>query len=76
MITLTLQLRKIAKKTASHPSNWKPDIDLRKLVNKLEQTEIIVKLMETENLQLQHVNNVQTTTSQINKIQDSDTEVA
>ena len=40
MMTLTPQLRKIAiKKRASHP-----DLDFRKLVDKLEQAEITIKL--------------------------------
>ena len=58
MITLTPQLRKIAiKKRASHPfSIREPDLDFRKLVDKLEQAEITMKLEETENLKLQYVN--------------------
>ena len=74
MMTLTPQLRKIAiKKRASHPSSFRePDLDLRKLVDKLEQAEITMKLEETKNLKLQYVNNIQTTTTQIIKIQDSD----
>ena len=41
MMTLTPQLRKIAiKKRASHPSSIRePDLDFRKLVDKLEQAE-------------------------------------
>ena len=35
-----------------------------------------MKLEETENLKLQYVNNIQTTTSQINNINDSDTELS
>ena len=35
-----------------------------------------MKLEETENLKLQYVNNIQTITSQINNIHDSDTELA
>ena len=52
MMTLTPQLRKIAiKKRASHPSSIRePDLDFRKLVDKLEQAEITMKLEETENL--------------------------
>ena len=75
MMTLTPHLQKIAiKKRASHPSSIRePDLDFRKLVDKLEQAEIIVKLEETENLKLAYVNNIQTTTSQIN---DSDTELS
>ena len=46
MKTLTPQLRKIAiKKRASHPSSIRePDLDFRKLVDKLEQAEITMKL--------------------------------
>ena len=45
MMILTTQLRKIAiKKRASHPSSIrKPDLDFRKLVDKLEQAEITIK---------------------------------
>ena len=52
MMTLTPQLRKIAiKKRASHPSSIREqDLDFRKLVDKLEQAEITMKLEETENL--------------------------
>ena len=77
MMTLTPQLRKIAiKKRASHPSSIRePDLDLRKLVDKLEQTETTMKLEETENLKLQYVNNIQTTT-QINNIHNSDIELS
>ena len=77
-MTLTPQLRKEAiKKRASHPSSIRePDIDFRKLVDKLEQAEITMKLDETEDLNLQYVNNIHATTSQINKIHDSDTELA
>ena len=78
IITLTPQLRKIAiKKRASHPSSIRePDIDFRKLVDKLEQAEITMKLEKTENLKLQYVSNIHTTTSQINNIHESDTELA
>ena len=50
MMTLTPQLRKIAiKKGASHPSSIRePDLDFRKLFDKLEQAEITMKLEETE----------------------------
>ena len=70
MMTLTPQLQKIAvKKRASHPSSiWEPDLDFRKLVDKLEKAEITMKLEETENLKLQYVNNIQTITTQINSI--------
>ena len=50
MMTFTSQLRKKAiKKRASHPSSIRePDLDFRKLVDKLEQTEITMKLEETK----------------------------
>ena len=78
MMTLTPQLRKIAiKKRASHPSSIrKPDLDFRKLVNKLEQAEITMKLEETENLKLQYVNRIETNTTHINNIQESDTDLS
>ena len=64
-MTLTLQLQKIAcKKRASHPSSIQErDLDFRKLVDKLEQAEIIMKLEETEHFKLQYVNSIQTTTT-------------
>ena len=48
MMTLTRQLRKIAKKIwASQPSSiQKPDIDFQKLVVNIEQAEITIKLDE------------------------------
>ena len=65
------------KKRASQPSSIRePDSDFRKLVDKLEQAEITIKIEETENLKLQFVNNIQTTTSQINKYNDSDTDLS
>ena len=78
MMTLTPQLRKIAiKKRTSHPSSIRePDSDFRKLVDKLEKAEITMKLQETENLKLQYVNNIQTTTTQINSIHNSDTDLS
>ena len=78
MMTLTPQLRKIAiKKRASHPSSIRePDFDVRKLVDKLEQAEITIKLEETGNLKLQYYNNIQTITSQINNVNESDTELS
>ena len=62
VMTLTPQLQKIAiEKRLSHPfSIREPDLDFRKLVDKLEQAEITMKLEETENLKLQDVNNIQT----------------
>ena len=78
MMTLTSQLRKNAiKKRASHPSSIRePDLDFRKLVDKLEQAEITMKLEETENLKLQYVNNIQTAATQINNIHNSDTDLS
>ena len=77
MMTLTPQLRKIAiKKRASHPSSIRePDLDFRKLVDKLEQAEITMKLEETENLKLQYVNRIEANTTHINNIQESDTDL-
>ena len=77
MMTLTPQLRKIAiKKRASHPSSIRePDLDFRKLVDKLEQAEITMKLEETENLKLQYVNRIETNSTNINNIQESDTDL-
>ena len=76
-MTLTPQLRKIAiKKRASHPSSIRePDLDFRKLVDKLEQAEITMKLEETENLKLQYVKRIETNTTHINNIQDSDVDL-
>ena len=78
MMTLTPQLRKIAiKKRASHPSSIRePDLDFRKLVDKLEQAEITMKLEETENLKLQYVNHIETKTTHINNIQKSDVDLS
>ena len=55
MMNLTPQVRKIAiKKRASHPSSIRePDLDFRKLVNKLQKAEFTMKLEETKNLKLQ-----------------------
>ena len=76
-MTLTAQLQKIAKKRASHSSSTRePNTDFRKVIDKQEQAEITMKLEQTENLKLQYVNNIQTTTSQINNTHDSDTELA
>ena len=76
-MTLTPQLRKIAmKKRGSHPSSIRePDLDFRKLVDKLEQAEITKKLEEIENLKLQYVNRIETNTTQINNIDDSDVDL-
>ena len=64
------------KKRASHPSSIRePDLDFRKLVDKLEQAEIKMKLEETENLKLQYVNRIETNTTHINNIQESDTDL-
>ena len=77
MMTLTPQLRKIAiKKRACHPSSIRePNLDFRKLVDKLEQAKITMKLEETENLKLQYVNRTETNTTHINNIQESDTDL-
>ena len=77
MMTLTPQLRKIAtKKRAFHPSSIRePDLDFRKLVDKLKQAEITRKLEETENLKLQYVNRIETNTTHINNIHESDTDL-
>ena len=77
-MTLTPQIGKRAiKKRASHPSSLRePDLDFKKLVDKLEQAEIIMKLEETEKLKLQYVNNIQTTTTQINHKQNSDIDLS
>ena len=73
MMILTPQLRKIAiKKRASHPSSIRePDLVFRKLVDKLEQAEITMKLEETENPKLQYVSRIETKTTHINYTQDS-----
>ena len=78
MMTLTAQFQKRAiQKRASHPSSiHETDLDFRKLVDNLEQAEVTMKLEETENLKLQYVNNIQNTTSQINNINDSDTNLS
>ena len=77
MMTLTPQLRKIAiKKGAPHPfSIREPDLDFRKLVDKLEQAEITMKLEETENIKLQYVNRIEKITIHINNHQRSDTDL-
>ena len=74
MMTQTPQLRKIAiRKKASHPSSIRePDLDFRKLVDKLEQEEITMKLKETKNLKLQYVNRIETNSTHVNNIHDSD----
>ena len=78
MMTLTPKLRKVAvKKRASDPSSIRePDLDSRKLVDKLEQAEITMKLEETENLKLQYAINIQTKTTQKNIINNSDTDLS
>ena len=77
MMTLTPQLRKIAiKKRASHHSSLRePDLDFSKLVDKLEQAEITMKLEETENLKLQYVNHIETKTTH-NNIQETDIDLS
>ena len=78
IMTPTPQLRKIAiRKRASHPSSIRePDLDFRKLADKLEQAEITMKLEETENLKLQYINRIKTNTTHINNIQDSDVDLS
>ena len=78
IMTLTTQLRKTAiKERASHPSSiLEPDLDFRKLVDKLEQAEITMKLEETESLKLQYVNRIETNITHINNIQDSDVDLS
>ena len=77
MMTLPPQLRKIAiKKRASHPSSIRePDLDFRKLVDKLEQAEITMKFEKTKNLKLKYVNRIEKNTTHINNIQDSDVDL-
>ena len=77
MMILTYQLRKIAnKKRASHPSSIRePGLGFRKLVDKLEQAEITMKLEETENLKLQYVNRIETNTTHVSNIHDSDVDL-
>ena len=80
LMTLTPQLRKIAikkiKKRASHPSSIRElDLAFRKLVDKLEQAKITMKLEETENPKLQYVNRIETNTTHINNIQESNTDL-
>ena len=78
MMTLTPQLRKIAiKKRASHPSSIRePDLDFRKLVDKVEQAEITMKLEETANLKLKYINHIETNATHINNIQESDIDLS
>ena len=78
MMTLTPQLRKIAiKKRVSHPSSFRePDLYFRNLVDKLDQAEITMKLEETEKLKLQYVNRIETNTTHINNIQESDIDLS
>ena len=66
MMTLTPQLKKIAiKKRASHPSSiQEPNLDFRKLAEKLEQAKITMKLDESEKSKLQYVNRIQTNVTQ------------
>ena len=73
MMTLTPQIRKVTiKKSASHPSLIRePYIGFRNLVDQLET---FMKLKVREKLKLQLLNIVQTTTSQIINIHDSDSE--
>ena len=78
MMTLTPQLQKILiKKRASHPSSIRePDLDYRKVLDKLEQTEITMKLEEIENFKLQYVKKIQTTTTQLNDKHNPETDLS
>ena len=78
MMSLTPQLQKVAiKQRALHPSSIRePDLDFRKLVEKLEQAESTMKPEEAEKLKLQYVNNIQATTSQENIVHNSDIELS
>ena len=78
MMALTPHLGKIAiRKRASHPSSTgEPDLDLRKLVDKLEQAEVTIKFEETENFKLKYVNKFETNTTHINNIHDSDVDLS
>ena len=51
-----------------------PGLVFRKLVDKLEQAEVTMKLEETENLKLHIVNRIETNTTHIYNIHDSDVE--
>ena len=77
MMTLSPQLRKIGiRKRAPHPSSIRePDLNFRKLVDNLEQAEITMKLEETENPKLKYVNRIETNTTHINNIHDSDVDL-
>ena len=77
MMTITPQLRKIAiKKRASNPSSIRePNLNFRKLVDVLEQAKFTIKLEKTENLKLKYVNRIETNTTHINNIQESDTDL-
>ena len=73
----TTTKEKCYKKTASHPSSIRePGLDFRKLVDKLEQAEITMKLEQTANLKLQYVNCIETNTTHINNIQESDRDLS
>ena len=49
-------MKSCKKKRASQPSSFRePDLDFRKLVDKVKQTEITMKLEETETPKLQYV---------------------
>ena len=64
------------KERASHSSSIRePDLDFRKLVDKLEQAEITMKLEEKENLKLQYVNRIETNTTHLSNRQESDVDL-
>ena len=67
----------VIKKRASYPSSTREqDLDFRKLVDKLEQANITMKVGETENLRLQYDNRIETKTTHINNIQESDVDLS
>ena len=78
MMTLTPQLRKIAKKESltSNPISRTRHRLPKTSREKLEQAKFTMKLEETKNIKLQFVNNIHTSTSQIYNIHDFDAELA
>ena len=65
------------KKTATYSSSvCEQEIDFRKLVDKLEQAELPMKLEETDDFELQNISNPLTFFSQINNLHDSDSKLA
>ena len=78
MMTLTFQFKKNSNQKDSITSflNSRTRFEFQKLNDKLAQAEITMKLEEAENLKLQYVNNIQTTTTQINNIHNSDVDLS